>query len=114
MIYVEQLVKKSTSVLDLSRVKISDHCIADVAESADALASGYVTTVHLKIILVETGSSPFIRTKKIEGRKRPALYFRLTCFADEVGGFTAFPQLPRPQCLLSRPLFWKAQYHAWQ
>ena len=52
---MEQLVKKSTSVLDLSRVKISDHCIADVAESADALASGYVTTVHLKIILVETG-----------------------------------------------------------
>lgn len=40
MIYVEQLVKKSTSVLDLSRIKISDHYIADVAESADALASG--------------------------------------------------------------------------
>ena len=37
---MEQLVKKSTSVLDLSRVKISDHYIADVAESADALASG--------------------------------------------------------------------------
>ena len=54
LIYVELLVKKSTSVLDLSRVKISDHCIADVAESADALASGCVTTVHLKFILVET------------------------------------------------------------
>ena len=40
MINVELLVKKSTSVLDLSRVKISDHYIADVAESADALASG--------------------------------------------------------------------------
>ena len=40
LIYVELLVKKSTSVLDLSRVKNSDHYIADVAESADALASG--------------------------------------------------------------------------
>lgn len=40
LIYVELLVKKSTSVLDLNRVKISDHYIADVAESADALASG--------------------------------------------------------------------------
>ena len=37
---MELLVKKSTSVLDLSRVKNSDHYIADVAESADALASG--------------------------------------------------------------------------
>ena len=37
---MELLVKRSTSVLDLSRVKISDHYIADVAESADALASG--------------------------------------------------------------------------
>ena len=52
---MELLVKKSTSVLDLSRVKFSDHYIADVAESADALASGCVTTVHLKFILVETG-----------------------------------------------------------
>ena len=51
---MELLVKKSTSVLDLSRVKISDYYIADVAESADALASGYVTTVHLLFILFET------------------------------------------------------------
>lgn len=43
MINVELLVKESTSVLDLSRVKISDHYIADVAESADALALGCVT-----------------------------------------------------------------------
>ena len=60
MIYVELLVKKFTSVLDLSRVKISDHYFADVAESADALASGRVTTRNINMHYGDPISGSFI------------------------------------------------------
>ena len=48
--------EKPTSVLDLSRVRSFKFLYADVAELADALASGSVTTVKLFTLLI-SGSS---------------------------------------------------------